>query len=314
MELTKEKTTDLRELTANLENLVGNTPLHELKNIHSNPNVKIMAKLEWMQFSGSVKARPAFNIFKEALEAGQLEGRTLLDASSGNTAIAYASIGSALNIPVTICLPSNASKERKSLLRALGVEIIYTSEFGSTDEAQEIAARIHAENPNKYYYANQYNNPKNWLAHYNGTAEEILVQTNRKITHFITGLGTTGSFVGTVRKLKEADPDIVAIGLQPDSAMHVMEGWKHLETAITPGIYDGDVADQTWELDSYEVQEMIKTAAQKEGMLLSPSSAANLLGAVKLANSIERGWIVTLFPDNADKYSEVLNSLFSNDQ
>lgn len=314
MDLVKEKPADLLGLAHNLEKLIGNTPLHELKNIHENPGVTIFAKLEWKQFSGSVKARPAFNIFKQALEAGQLKNRGLLDASSGNTAIAYAAIGAALNIPVTICLPANASAERKLLLNALGAEIIYTSEFGSTDEAQDVASKIYAENPDRYFYADQYNNENNWKAHFDGTALEILKQTDGEITHFITGLGTTGSFVGTVRRLKKEKTEIITIGLQPDSAMHPMEGWKHLETAKIPGIYDKEVADEIWELDAYEVMDMIKTAAKKEGLLLSPSSAANLLGAVKLANSIDQGVIVTLFPDNAEKYAEVLNTVFSNDR
>ncbi len=304
----------LRQEIENIGSFIGNTPLFPLSSLTMKTSVKLFAKLEWQQFGGSVKARPAFNIFKNAVEKGLLsEDKTLLDASSGNTAIAYASIGAALNIPVTICLPANASHERKDMLRALGAAIILTSEFGSTDEAQETALELYRSDPEKYFYADQYNNSDNWKAHYHGTAEEIIEQTEGQITHFVTGLGTTGSFTGIGKKLKERIPEIELIALQPDSALHGMEGWKHPETARVPGIFQRDLADHYLEIDSDEAMNMLKLCARKQGLMISPSAAANLTGALKIAEKIDQGVVVTLFPDNAEKYSDVLKSLFAND-
>ena len=211
---------------------VGNTPLFPITNIYNKKGVKIYAKLEWQQLGGSVKSRPAFGIIKNAILSGELhEGVRLLDATSGNTGIAYAAIGAALGVSVSICLPENATEERKTILKAYGAEIIPTSKFGTTDEAQEVAREIHAKNPGKYFYADQYGNENNWKAHYLSTADEIFQQTRGEVTHFVAGLGTTGTFVGTGRKLKELNPGIRLISLQPDAAMHGLEGWKHLETA-----------------------------------------------------------------------------------
>ncbi|MEO1050433.1 MAG: PLP-dependent cysteine synthase family protein [Bacteroidota bacterium] len=303
--------THLKERIKALGKFVGNTPLFPLQNVVEKPDVKIYAKLEWQQFGGSVKARPAYNIIKSAIYSGELtEGKHILDASSGNTAIAYAAIGAAINVPVTICLPKNASEERKQILKSFGAHIHLTSPFGTTDEAQQIAQSLFEEQPHKYFYANQYGNDNNWKAHYNGTAEEIFRQTDGSITHFVTGLGTTGSFTGTGRKLKEIKPDIHLTSLQPDAALHGLEGWKHLETAILPGIYDDTIADQNLEIDTYEALDTLKRVANTEGLLISPSSAANLTGALKVANTIDEGVIVTLFPDNAEKYGEVIKNLF----
>ena len=191
-------------------------------------------KQEWMQLSGSVKCRPAYRIFLDAIEKGELtEDKTLLDATSGNTGIAYAAIGSALGIKVALCLPENASKERKQILASLGAEIIYTSKYEGTDGAQDVAKGLAQRKPDKYFYADQYKNDNNWKAHYHTTAVEIFNDIPH-LTHFVTGLGTTGTFVGTGRRLKEFNPEIQLISFQPDSAMHGLEGWKHLETAIVP--------------------------------------------------------------------------------
>ncbi len=294
-----------------LENFIGNTPLFPLLNLHQNENVKVFAKLEWQQFGGSVKSRPAFNIIKNAVLNGELTTeKNLLDATSGNTGIAYAAIGAALGIKVTICLPENASPERKTLLKAYGAEIIYTSKFGSTDEAQEIAEDLFIKNPEKYYYARQYQNDSNWKAHYFTTANEIWKQTNGGITHFVAGLGTTGTFTGTSRRLYELNKNIQLISLQPDAALHGMEGWKHLETAIVPTIYDDTLAHKNLEIDTFEAYDMIKKVASCEGLILSPSAAANLVGALKVAENLEQGVVVTVFPDNSDKYGEVINTLF----
>lgn len=290
---------------------IGNTPLFEINHLSPKKSVRILAKLEWMQFGGSVKSRPAYNIFKQALINGDLtEGKTLLDASSGNTAIAYASIGAQLGIPVAICLPENASWERKMLLKGLGVDIIYTSKFGSTDEAQEKAKEMAEKNPDQYFLADQYGNDNNWRAHYENTSQEILNEVGDEITHFITGLGTTGSFTGISRALKEANQNIQTVALQPDGALHGLEGWKDMETAIVPTIYDPSLADQFMSIDTFDAYETLKQAAHKEGLMLSPSSAANLKGALDLAEQIDEGVIVTLFPDNAEKYSEIIKSLF----
>ena len=293
---------------------IGNTPLFPLHHIVDNPRVKVFAKLEWQQLGGSVKARPAFNIIKNAIEEGKLDTeRHLLDASSGNTAIAYAAIGAALSIPVTICLPENASEERKLLLKAYGAEVIYTSKYGSTDEAQEMALDLSQSNPDRYFYADQYGNDSNWLAHYQkGTADEIFQQTEGAVTHFVTGLGTTGSFTGTGRRLHELKPNISLTSLQPETALHGLEGWKHLETAKVPKIYDDTVADQNLDISTLEAYEWIKKAAGSTGLLLSPSSGANLAGAVKVAEKLEAGVVVTLFPDSAERYGEVTKSLFAN--
>ncbi|MEO9966543.1 MAG: cysteine synthase family protein [Reichenbachiella sp.] len=290
---------------------IGNTPLYELQHISPKKSVRIFAKLEWMQFGGSVKARPAYNIIKQAVLNGDLgNGKALLDASSGNTAIAYATIGARLGIPVTICLPENASWERKMLLKGLGVNIVYTSKFGSTDEAQEKALELYNQDPDKYFLADQYGNVNNWKSHYETTGREIISKVNGNLTHFITGLGTTGSFTGISKALKEENPNVTAIALQPDGALHGLEGWKDMETAKVPTIYEPSLVDRFMCVDTFDAYETLKLAAKKEGLMISPSAAANLKGAIQLAEEIDEGVIVTLFPDNAEKYSEVIKSLF----
>ena len=303
---------DLESRLKKVSTLVGNTPLYRISNVFRKPGVEIYAKLEWQQLGGSVKSRPAFNIIKNAIIEGKLNGqKQLLDATSGNTGIAYASIGAALGIPVTLCLPENASEERKLILKALGAKIIYTSRFDSTDGAQLKAKELVKENPNKYYYADQYANDNNWKAHFDTTGVEIWDQTNGRISHFVAGLGTTGTFTGTTRRLKKYNDQIETIALQPDNPMHGLEGWKHLETAIVPKIYDENLADRFLDIDTLGAFEMVKKVAQKEGLLISPSAAANLLGAIKLGKEIDQGVIVTTFADNAEKYTEVMNHIFN---
>lgn len=300
------------EKTLQVGQLVGKTPLYEIRNAFRKPGVRIFAKLEWQQLGGSVKSRPAFNIIKNALRDGFLgQGRHLLDATSGNTGIAYAAICAALKIPVTLCLPENASTERKRILQSLGVNIVFTSRFDGTDGAQIEAKRLYREQPGQFFYADQYANDHNWRAHYETTAPEIWQQTCGKITHFVAGLGTTGTFTGTGRGLRKFNPDIELIGLQPDNPMHGLEGWKHLETAIVPKIYDGSLADRFLEVGTLEAYDMVKVLAREEGLLVSPSAAANLLGAIKVAEQIENGVIVTTFADNAEKYAEVMERIFS---
>ncbi|HVW59372.1 MAG TPA: cysteine synthase family protein [Puia sp.] len=292
-----------------LEKKIGNTPLLPVTRLFNKKNVRLFAKQEWMQLSGSVKARAAYNIIRKAIENGQLAGeKTLLDATSGNTGIAYAHIASQLGIPIALCLPENASKERKDILGSLGVRLILTSRFEGTDGAQQVARELAAADPSAYYYADQYKNQYNWKAHYHSTAPEIFRELPG-ITHFIAGLGTTGTFVGTGRRLRELVPSIRLISLQPDSALHGMEGWKHLETAIVPEIYDPTVADANYEVSTEEAHEIIRAAYKHEGLLLSPSSAANLAGAIRIAQQLEEGTVVTVLPDNADKYGEVIKKI-----
>ena len=300
---------DLLAKAHKLRESIGDTPLVPISNLFSKKGVQLFAKQEWMQLSGSVKARAAYNIILKALENGALNSnKVLLDATSGNTGIAYAAISKKLGLKVSLCLPENASKERKDILQSLGVEIIYTSKFEGTDGAQQVARELAEKHPDQFFYADQYKNDNNWKAHYHGTAVEIYSELPG-ITHFIAGLGTTGTFVGTGRRLKELNPSIRLISLQPDSALHALEGWKHLETAMVPTIYDASVADDSWEVSTEEAYEVLKTAAKHEHLLLSPSSAANLAGAIRLANSLEEGVVVTVLPDNADKYSEVIKRI-----
>jgi cysteine synthase B len=300
---------DLKSRVRSIEKKIGNTPLHAIRKLYQRKGIQIYAKKEWMQLSGSVKARAGYGIIRQAIESGKLvEGKSLLDATSGNTGIAYAAIGKLLGIPVTLCLPENATRERKEILRGLGAELILTSKYEGTDGAQEEARALARKFPGKYFYADQYKNENNWKAHYNTTALEIFEEIP-SISHFVAALGTTGTFVGTGRRLKKLNPNIELISLQPDSALHGLEGWKHLETAIVPGIYDPGLADRNLEISTEEAYEMIRRAKDEEDLLLSPSSAANLVGAIKVANELEKGVIVTILPDNGDKYSEVLKNI-----
>lgn len=292
--------------------LIGNTPLYPIRKLYHKPGVQLFAKLEWQQLGGSVKSRPAFHILSQALHQGALPpGRQLLDATSGNTGIAYAAIARSLGLQVTLCLPENASPERKRILTDLGAQLVFTSRFESTDGAQEVAREMAEQYPARYYYADQYSNAQNWKAHYQTTALEIWEQTRYQITHFVAGLGTTGTFTGTGRRLKTLRPDIRLVALQPDNPMHGLEGWKHLETARIPSIFDRDIADQWLDIDTLEAYDMIRQFARKEGMLISPSAAANLLGAIRVAESIDSGVVVTTFADNADKYGDVIDHIGS---
>jgi S-sulfo-L-cysteine synthase (O-acetyl-L-serine-dependent) len=288
---------------------VGNTPLLLIKSL-STEDVRIWAKAEWQQPGGSVKARAARNIILNAIKTGKLhQNNSLLDASSGNTAIAYATLLKALGWKPTICLPSNASMERKNILRALGAELILTSPLEGTDGAQQVAKELYANHPEKYYYADQYSNDSNWQAHYLTTAVEIWKQTNGKVSHFVAGLGTTGTFTGTGKRLKEFG-DVTLVGLQPDHPFHPLEGWKHLETAHVPKIYNPGLADEILEIDSSKVFDLIRFMANHENLYISPSGAANLMGALEVASKIQEGDIVTTIADSLDRYHEVRKEIF----
>ena len=288
---------------------VGNTPLIYFEELSAD-NVKVFAKAEWAQLSGSIKARAAFNIMATAIREGSLtKDKVLLDASSGNTAIAYGTIGKDLGIDVTVCLPSNASARRIEMLQDLGVTIEFTSPFEGTEGAQAVARAMYSARPDIYFYADQYSNTANWQAHYIGTGPEIIQQTSAEVTHFVAGLGTTGTFTGTTRYLRES-ADICCIGLQPDSALHILEGWKHLETADVPSIYDDTLADRIELISSEETIDMMLRINESRGLRLSPSSAANLAGAKKIAGQIAEGVVVTVLPDSIDRYRELEKEVF----
>src|SRR6202035_1030970 len=268
--------------------------------------VGFYAKAEWFNPGGSVKDRAAINMVREGERSGALRpGKTLLDATSGNTGIAYAMIGAALGYPVLLCLPSNASAERKRILSAYGAEIVLTPADAGSDGAIRRACEIHASDTKKYFYPDQYSNPANWRAHYQTTALEIWEQTEHSITHFVAGLGTSGTFVGTARRLKELNPRIQCVSLQPDAAFHGLEGWKHMETAIRPAIYDDTLADENLAVSTEEAYRLVKRVAREEGLLISPSAAAALLGCFQVAAGIPKNAnavIVTIFADSAAKY------------
>lgn len=291
----------------NVVDCVGNTPLLRLSCIGAAyPNVEFYGKAEWLNPGGSVKDRPALEMIREAERSGQLKpGQTILDATSGNTGIAYAMIAAALGYEVRLCLPASASEERKKILTAYGAELVITPGDEGSDGAILRARQIIATEPGKYFYPDQYSNPSNWRAHYKTTANEIWEQTAGRITHFVAGLGTSGTFVGTTRRLKELNPAIRCISLQPDAAFHGLEGWKHMPTAIVPPIYDATLADANLEIETEKAYRLVKRAAREEGLLLSPSAAAALEGCFQVAKTLrpdERAVMVTIFPDSGTKY------------
>jgi cysteine synthase B len=286
---------------------IGNTPLLRLERIGRKfPNIEFCAKAEWFNPGGSVKDRAALSMIQAGLQSGELRaGKTIIDATSGNTGIAYAMIGAALGHPVALCLPDSASHERKRILAAFGAETIITPGDEGTDGAIRRVQKIVSDDPQKYFYPDQYSNPANWQAHYRGTANEIWEQTAGRVTHFVTGLGTSGTFVGTTRRLKELNPAIRCISLQPDASFHGLEGWKHMPTAIRPAIYDSTLADENLEVSTEGAYQLVKRAAREEGLLLSPSAAAALLGCFQVANSIpsdQTAVMVTVFADSGTKY------------
>ena len=286
---------------------IGNTPLLRLANVGREfPNIEFYAKAEWFNPGGSVKDRPALSMIQAGLSSGLLEpGKTIIDATSGNTGIAYAMIGAAMGYAVKLCLPENASQERRRILRAYGADLVLTPGDEGTDGAIRQVKEIVAEEPQSYYYPDQYSNPANWQAHYRTTAGEIWQQTRGEITHFVAGLGTSGTFVGTTRRLRKLNPKIRCVSLQPDSSFHGLEGWKHMETALRPAIYDETLADENVAVQTEEAYRMVKRLAREEGLLVSPSSAAALVGCFAVAKGIcarERAVIVSIFADSAAKY------------
>ncbi|HWR15865.1 MAG TPA: cysteine synthase family protein [Terriglobales bacterium] len=287
---------------------IGNTPLLRLERVTENlPGIELLGKAEWTNPGGSIKDRAASSIVKAAIESGQLTaGKRLLDATSGNTGIAYAMLGAALDFPVTLCMPSNVSPERKRILKAYDVEIVYSDPAEGSDGAIVMARALAEADPARYFYADQYSNDANWRAHYCGTAREIWDQTGGRVTHFVCMMGTSGTFVGTSRRLKELNPFIQCISLQPDSPFHGIEGAKHMLSAIVPKIYDPKLADANLEITTESAYDMCKRLARQEGLLVGVSAAAAVVGSLQVAHECarrgERATIVTVLCDNADKY------------
>jgi S-sulfo-L-cysteine synthase (O-acetyl-L-serine-dependent) len=293
-----------RTAGSSVVDLIGRTPLVRLRRFErETPGVELYAKVEWQNPGGSVKDRAAARMILEGEASGALtHERTILDATSGNTGIAYATIGAARGYRVKLCVPDNASPERKLILRALGAELVLTDPLDGTDGAIREARRLHAAEPDRYFYPDQYNNDANWQAHFDTTGPEIIEQTSGRLTHFVAGLGTTGTFVGTGRRLRRFNPAIKLISVQPDSPLHGLEGLKHMASAIVPGIYDPTLADEDLRVSTEAAYTMVRRLAREEGLLAGVSSGAALAAMLDVARRIDRGVIVTVFPDGAEKY------------
>jgi S-sulfo-L-cysteine synthase (O-acetyl-L-serine-dependent) len=285
---------------------IGNTPLFRLRRVTDGvpAGVEVYAKGEHLNPGGSVKDRAALAMILAGEQSGKLTpGKVILDATSGNTGIAYAMIGAALGYKVALCLPKNASLERKKILRAYGADIIETAPLEATDGAQRKARAMAAEEPEKFFYPDQYNNDANWRAHFEGTAPEIQRQTDGRVTHFIAGLGTSGTFIGTARGLRHFNPQVRCVSMQPDSPMHGLEGMKHMATALVPGIYDTGVADETVEVDTDDALRMMRRLAREEGLFVGVSAGGNVHAAVRLARRLPAGSVVvTILCDSGSRY------------
>jgi cysteine synthase B len=300
------------ELGTTLFERIGNTPLVRLDKLTAHlPGIQILGKAEWMNPGGSVKDRAASSIVRAAIEAGHLvrdsdHGKILMDATSGNTGIAYAMLGAALGFPVTLCMPSNVSVERKRILAAYGAEIVWTDPADGSDGAIRRARQLIATQPERYFYADQYGNDNNWLAHYRTTAPEIWEQTEGALTHFVASLGTSGTFMGTTRRLKEFNPSIQCVSMQPDSPFHGLEGLKHMATAIVPPIYDAHLADLNIDMATERAYAMAKWLGRNQGLLVGVSAAAAVAAALQVAEAEaaagREAVIVTILCDSADKY------------
>jgi S-sulfo-L-cysteine synthase (O-acetyl-L-serine-dependent) len=287
---------------------IGNTPLVRMERITAHlPGIQVLGKAEWVNPGGSVKDRAASAIVADAQERGLLgNGKHLLDATSGNTGIAYAMLGAAMRFPVTLCVPGNVSQERKRILAAYGANVFWTDPADGSDGAIRQARGLAADEPERYFYADQYGNNANWRAHYRTTANEIWEQTEGQITHFVAGLGTSGTFVGTTRRLKELNPEIQCVSMQPDSPFNGLEGLKHMATAIVPPIYDASLADRNIDMETEAAYTMAKQLARTEGLLVGVSSAAAVATCMRIAEEEAAqgrdAVIVTILADAADKY------------
>jgi cysteine synthase B len=301
-----------RALGVSLLDRIGNTPLLALDRLTAHlPGVQILGKVEWVNPGGSIKDRAAASIVLDAQKLGLLrfhqpKGRTLLDATSGNTGIAYAMLGAVLGFAVTLCVPSNVSEERKNILAAYGAEVVWTDPADGSDGAIRKAREIIAAQPDRYFYADQYGNPQNWKAHYHTTANEIWRQSEGQITHFVAGLGTSGTFMGTTRRLKELNPAIQCISMQPDSPFNGFEGLKYMATAIVPPIYDATLADANIFMETERAYAMAKELGRRDGLLVGVSAAGAVAASLHIAEQEARAGreavIVTILSDSADKY------------
>ncbi len=284
---------------------IGNTPLIEIKRITKdlNKNIRVLAKLEAFNPGGSVKDRPALRMIERGEETGSLnKTKTILDSTSGNTGIALAMIGAVKGYNVELVMPENVSEERKIMLNAYGAKSIYSDPLDGSDGAILLAKEIYKKNPDKYFIPDQYNNPENWKAHYYGTAQEIIRDTNGQITHFLACIGTSGTLVGTSKKLLEYNPNIITHGIQPAEAFHGLEGLKHIASSIVPGIYNLDFESRSIFVDTQKSYDMVRRLAKEEGLFVGLSSGAAMLGVMEYAKNISKGIIVTIFPDNGEKY------------
>src|SRR5262245_54380913 len=284
--------------------MIGRTPLVRLNRFEvETPGVELYAKAEWQNPGGSVKDRAAARMILDGEATGALtRKKTILDATSGNTGIAYAMVGAARGYKVKLCVPENASSERKLILRALGAELVLTTPLESTDGAIREARRLYQSDPDRYFYPDQYNSDANWKAHYDTTAPEIIEQTSGRLTHFVAGLGTSGTFVGTARRLRKFNPATQLISFQPDSPFHGLEGLKHMESAIVPGIYDPTLADEDLRIGTERAYRMVRRLAREEGLLAGISSGAAVAAMLDVAQRLDGGVVVTVFPDGAEKY------------
>jgi len=292
---------------------IGNTPLIQICRMTKHLRaVQVFAKAEWLNPGGSVKDRAGLRIIEDGERSGDLtRGKIILDSTSGNTGIAYAMIGAIKGYAVELVVPANVNEERKRALKAYGVKLIFTDPLLGSDGALLEAKRIYESNPHRYFKGDQYNNPSNWKAHYETTGVEILHQSGGKVTHFLAGIGTGGTLTGIGRRLKEYNPQIRIFGIQPDSGFHGIEGLKHIETAIRPGIYDESILDGTFFVKTEDAYEMTSRLAREEGLWVGLSSGAAFWASMKLAESLDRGIIVTLFPDSGDRY---ITTAFNVDQ
>jgi cysteine synthase B len=290
--------------TAGIIRLIGNTPLLRVRMFeHEFPRVEVYAKAEWFNPGGSVKDRAALYMIEDGERRGALtHEKTIIDSTSGNTGIAYAMVAAAKGYRVKLVMPGNASAERKALITAYGAEIVYSDAGDGSDGAIVVVRELVAMDPDNYFYPDQYSNPANARAHYEGTGMEILEQTAGRVTHFIAGLGTTGTFVGTSRRLKEHDASIRTIAVQPEDSFHGLEGLKHIPTSIVPKIWDPSLADEIWDCPTEPAYDLARAAARTEGLLVGHSSGAALWAARRLAETIEEGVVVTVFPDSGDRY------------
>ena len=285
--------------------LIGNTPLLEIRHITDGlpSDVKIYAKLEGMNPGGSVKDRPAWRMVQEGLRTKKLRpGKTILDSTSGNTGIALAMVGSVLHYPVELVMPGNVSAERKHIIGAYGAKVTYSDPMEGSDGAIRLCRKLLEADPERYFKPDQYFNPMNPQAHYENTGPEIYRQTNGKVTHFVAGIGTGGTVMGTGRYLKEVNPKIQIIAVEPDDALHGLEGLKHMATSIVPGIYHEEELDDKIPVSTEDAYSMVYRLSQEEGVLVGQSSGAAMFASIKLARKLRAGTIVTIFPDFGDKY------------